>query len=523
MLLQFWKNPEFIRHRRAELRRGRATAVGLVVVLICVLTILACWASVKERYAENNGQPYQFSVLGADGRVHILPHPSIANMTTREAYSWLLLMQFGVLTFWSLLSGAQAISRERERGTWDFQRTTRLNSSELLTGKLLGEPVLAYFIFLCSAPVTLVLGIAGHVKILNIAFAYFLILVSALFIGLAGIWLSSLFESKSRGIGLIGALAMYGLFLGANGLNDSPFPGLAAFSPLTALLPLTGRIQFFPPPCATIFGGQLPWLAMSLLLYATFGAWLVLMLLRSLKQDFLEIHLLSRWEAVACCAFLNFVFYALFNPMRSPQFQKAADFSMFMAAMNGFFLFFLGLTMLSSSERLKVGEVFKLQYALSEHGLQWPWLVISAVVSYFLLVWGLLAWEKVLGLDVYTLQRAAISFSIVLLFVIRDVLFIQWCKLTSLRAPLLKGVLLLSLYYAATGVVFGVLDVSSGPSALAAANILTPAGAFEPISRILPISVLCGVVVQLMLIGFLMSAIRERGQQPSLATADASA
>src|SRR6266576_4688702 len=169
-MLQFWKNPEFIRHRRSELRRGRATAVGLVVALVCVLTILACWASEKSK-AEYSSQetiivgtitePAQAAPQSdSSGPVHrdsrnryLAGHHM--DLTAHEAYGWLLLMQFGVLTFWSLLSGAEAISRERERGTWDFQRTTRLSPATLLIGKLLGEPVLAYFIVLCSLPITL--------------------------------------------------------------------------------------------------------------------------------------------------------------------------------------------------------------------------------------------------------------------------------------------------------------------------------------------------------------------------------
>src|SRR5258708_23149730 len=42
-----------------------------------------------------------------------------------------------------------------ERKTWDFQRATRLSPAELLTGKLLGEPVLAYFIVVCCLPMAL--------------------------------------------------------------------------------------------------------------------------------------------------------------------------------------------------------------------------------------------------------------------------------------------------------------------------------------------------------------------------------
>jgi hypothetical protein len=191
---------------------------------------------------------------------------------------------------------------------------------------------------------------------------------------------------------------------------------------LTTLLPLIHRS--FPAPRPTIFGGELSWLLMTMLLFVTFGAWLVLMLLRNLKKDFQEVLLLSRWQAVGCCAFLNFVLYALFNPTHEPQLSNGVDFARFMVAMNGFIIFFLGLTMLNSLERLEVADRASLRSLFSDHGLQWPWLLISAMVSDFLLIWGLFAWERVLGFAGRTLERAAISLLIVLIFITRDVLFI---------------------------------------------------------------------------------------------------
>jgi len=342
------------------------------------------------------------------------------------------------------------------------------------------------------------------------------------FVGLANLLLSSMFESKSRGILLLGALAMLGVFLASQALADSPFPGLGAFSPLTTLLPLIH--QTFPTPSPTIFGGKLPWLAMTLLLYATFGAWIVLMLLRILKKDFREVLLLSRWQAVACCAFLNFVLYALFNPVHARG-MSGVDFALFMVAINGLIFFFLGLTMLNSPERLDVAPITSLRALFSDHGLQWPWLFLSGLVSYLLLVWGLFAWENVLGFSAQVLERAAISMLIVLLFATGDVLFIQWCKLTRLRAPLLKGMLFLCLYYASAGVIYGVMDVSSDRGASAGAtavsNVLTPAAAFNSGGGLLPASALVGIVLQLMWIAIITSAIRARVRRTVLVPAAA--
>jgi hypothetical protein len=539
MLWKFWQNPEFIRHCRSELRRSRMTTVALVVFFVCGLTILACWAAAKAQMTYYHSQalvlvePQAPSAVSAQRsnepseddaeptrNLSRDAEPTVAAVTAQKSYFPLMLMQFGMLTFWSLLSCTQGISRERERNTWDFQRTTRLAPSELLVGKLLGEPVLAYFIFLCALPVTLVTGIIGHVPFLKIVLADFVTLIAVLFIGIAGLWVSSLFENKSRGIALIAGLAIYGMFMGSTGLADSPFSGLGGFSPLTTFLPLLGRVPAILRPM--LFGGRVPWLLMTILLYVTFGAWLVLMLVRNLKKDVNEMRLLSHWQAVGCCAFLNFVLYAVLDPTRGNPFSTASDFVSFMVLINGIIFFFLGVAMLSTSERIDPESLLSARSFFSGNGLQWPWLMISAVVSYLLLIWGLYMWKGQIGFDGHLMAWGAVSMLIVLVFITRDVLFIQWCKLTRLRSPVVKGVLFLGLYYVGVAVLYSVMDVSSHSAATGLANVLTPTAAFTYNSAMVPASVVVGIVFQVMATAFLISAIRGRVQKIELLPAVAS-
>jgi hypothetical protein len=539
MLWKFWQNPEFIRHCRSELRRSRMTTVALVVFFVCGLTILACWAAAKAQMTYYHSQalvlvePQAPSAVSAQRsnepseddaeptrNLSRDAEPTVAAVTAQKSYFPLMLMEFGMLTFWSLLSCTQGISRERERNTWDFQRTTRLAPSELLVGKLLGEPVLAYFIFLCALPVTLVTGIVGHVPFLKIVLADFVTLIAALFIGVAGLWVSSLFENKSRGIALIAGLAIYGMFMGSTGLADSPFSGLGGFSPLTTFLPLLGRVPAILRPM--LFGGRVPWLLMTILLYVTFGAWLVLMLVRNLKKDVNEMRLLSHWQAVGCCAFLNFVLYAVLDPTRGNPFSTASDFVSFMVLINGIIFFFLGVAMLSTSERIDPESLLSARSFFSGNGLQWPWLMISAVVSYLLLIWGLYMWKGQIGFDGHLMAWGAVSMLIVLVFITRDVLFIQWCKLTRLRSPVVKGVLFLGLYYVGVAVLYSVMDVSSHSAATGLANVLTPTAAFTYNSAMVPASVVVGIVFQVMATAFLISAIRGRVQKIELLPAVAS-
>jgi NO-binding membrane sensor protein with MHYT domain len=54
------------------------------------------------------------------------------------------------------------------------------------------------------------------------------------------------------------------------------------------------------------------------------------------------------------------------------------------------------------------------------------------------------------------------------------------------------------------------------------ANALTPAGAFTYSNELVPVSVVVGIVIQVMATAFLVSAIRGRVQQTELVPAHAS-
>jgi hypothetical protein len=510
---RFWSNPEFARHRRAELRPVRAITVAAVVIVMCVLLAMACWS-------------YEQNLLARTAATDALQQ-DFARNTWLLFYRWLVGLQGIALTFWTLFSCAQSVSGERDRKTWDFQRTTRLTPAEILIGKLLGEPVLMYFAVLCVAPITLIAGLAGGLSVGAVISVFVSLAVTSLFLGLGGMWLSTLLESRTRGIGLIGALALYGFTLGAYGFRESGLPGLAALSPLMGIFDALGAegpgLRRIAP---VLFGHEVPWLLMTVLLCGSFGAWLAVMLIRNLKRDYQEIRPLSRWQAIGCAAFLNFLIYALLSPVDSTGmgarvgwFPDSKSVALFAVAINGLILFLMGLATLTPQERLKVWRRKRTtgESALfADDGLPWPWLGISAAVAYALMVWGLLAWDHTIPLDMHTLQTAAIQLLLVLVFVMRDVLFLQWCVLTRLRQPVVKGVLFLCLYYTASGVLAGLASVSSNDAARWVLALLTPVQAFDVDVRGLafPAATYAGLALQTGVIGVVLLAISNRLQRP---------
>src|SRR5437660_3657509 len=220
-MMPIWKNPEFVRHFRAELRTTRALTVAAVVMVIAVLIWLGCWGSRASEMAMIHQQASHLHFTAERLAEMERQSPTVVWF---DFYRILMYVQLGILTFWSLFSCAQSISGERERKTWDFQRATRLSAGELVTGKLLGEPVLAYFIVVCCLPIALLGCLLGRVRLGNIAEADLLIISGAVFLGMAGLWLSSLFESRGRGVGLIGTFGLYLIFGFIVEARESNFP-----------------------------------------------------------------------------------------------------------------------------------------------------------------------------------------------------------------------------------------------------------------------------------------------------------
>jgi len=123
-MLKFWQNPEFVRHLRSELRRTRALSVLAVVVVLCILVGLGCWAQ-RDGLISNARASAQASGHPTPAELELMEQRNPIEFW-RLYYHALMMGQVGILSFWVLFACAQSVSAERERKTWDFQRTTRL-------------------------------------------------------------------------------------------------------------------------------------------------------------------------------------------------------------------------------------------------------------------------------------------------------------------------------------------------------------------------------------------------------------
>ena len=140
---------------------------------------------------------------------------------------------------------------------------------------------------------------------------------------------------------------------------------------------------------------------------------------------------------------------------------------MFAVAWNAVFLFLIGVAALSPHEKLKVWwrkwKAGKGSY-FAPDGLPWPWLVPAAIIGYAMLAAEALGMRSAVPLGEWRLGFAAMAFGAFLVFTARDILFLQWCLLTRMKHPVMKGVLFLVLYNAAAGIVGWVVSVFAAPA-----------------------------------------------------------
>lgn len=490
-----WRNPELIRHARAELRPARMATAAVVSVLLCALIILMFY------------------------------HPGIGTTSApgdrdipKILYSLLLSIQALVLCLWSLSSCSQVIAAERSLKTFDFLRSTRLTSWELLVGMVFGVPLMAYFAVACTLPFTFILGLYAGFPLLAIAVTYLMLLLVVVVLSLAALTISMMTDRPRAGevvlLVFLVAMPAWAFMIGVGG--GSRFPGLSAILAFVGLQPL---YHVAPTPYEPItnlthvpfFGVPVPTLLVSIVLYASVGAWLLLMLVRNLKKDREDIRLLSRWQAVGLTAYLNVFVFALLDLRPSYPPVSATDVAFGYLGLNFLILYTVGLATLTPPGRLKAWCHFpasSTQFYWSEDGPPSTWMAASAVAAFLFFLLEAVVSRHFIPFSQWPVRAVAGYLFVLLVFAVRDVLFLQWCVLKGFQSPIVKGMLFLFLYYATA---FTIAGLFFHP----AIAWLTPIGAFVGAKIATPVSIAIGILLQIAASMYLVFTIRQR-LSPSL-------
>ena len=500
---ELWRNPEFVRRRRMELRPARMVIAASISTLLCLLLLLL------------------IQQMDGSAKEHVAAF-----------YTTLVFVQALVLCLTCLSACGQAISSERSLKTYDFLRTTRLTSAELLFGMIFGAPVMGYYLLACTLPFSLISGLIAGFPVPAIIVTYILMLLVAVVMSLIALTSSMVTEKPRPGELLVVLLLFGGPLVASLAAFDeySPFPAVRALLVLPGLFPLyQAQASTVAETTASFFAVQTPLLLVSVVLYASFGAWLVVALLRNLKKERNEILLLSRWQGIGFSAYLNILAFGLLDLRTArvgSKFLQAwtpEDITTGYLSLNFVILYAIGLAMLAPPERLKSWARqprHGLVSYFAEDGPSWPWMLVAAALALLVLCAEAVMGSRVVSLNQWPIGMATLRLCVLLVFSVRDLLFMQLCTLTKMKRPVASALFFLILYYVVAATIADVMTEGNGHSFFSAMQLFTPAAGFSP--TVSPLA-LAGLVPQIVVVAFLLQAIRQRLARPARFAVAASA
>ena len=145
------------------------------------------------------------------------------------------------------------LSKEESRGTLNFIRLSPKSAKSILTGKMLGVPVLLYLVGLLALPLHLWAGVSAHIP-LSLILAFYGVLVAscaffysaALLYGLVSSGLVGFKPWLGSGAVLFFLFLMTGVTMDGNMVSNTSFDWLTLFYPGTILSYLVDA-TFLPP------------------------------------------------------------------------------------------------------------------------------------------------------------------------------------------------------------------------------------------------------------------------------------
>jgi hypothetical protein len=244
MRFDFWNNPQVVSAFRVKYRRG-----GLFVTTTLYLAALTMLGVVLEYYNQT-----------------LFP-----GLRWQDNYFLALLgIQYLVSCMTAASATASSMKSEVANRTLDFQRIAALTPRQILLGKLLGEPAMAYLLAIASFPLAvwcLILGAAG-LTLPILLLIYLNLFTTMVLLGTVGlIHRLDVQEGKPAGGGggiwtMLGVLTWVGFSAGP---ALARFPWFAAAVGLLTPVPLFRGVASHTPwqPSLGFFGGHVPLLVVA--------------------------------------------------------------------------------------------------------------------------------------------------------------------------------------------------------------------------------------------------------------------
>jgi len=389
----------------------------------------------------------------------------------RNLLRGMLWIQILTLTVGGALACMQSVSREKELNTFDFQRLTRLTPLELALGKILGAPILAYFIAACFLPALLWGAILSGTRPSFLLAAMIIVLLGSFTFHALSLTISMLL---ARGLSIGGALILiYLLSVGSYpGFGDISVGRLSPFFAVD-LVGLTSWSEATNDGARLIdnfFGVHVHHFLMLVLLNLAFAAWLFLGLARNLKRDPSAYELFSARQSFAFALFINFLFVGFYRwEGKSPLESQGL-----LLVLNALLYFGLGLALLNNRDQVRRRARSLGASAAGWLAALWPApYIVTGLATVGLLGSLLYASNPVKGEWSWSLALFRVAF--VAVWISRDVIYLQWANLTRIKRPLVMGFIFLLVYYACMGMLIAAASPAPGKGWLAA--IFLPGGA----------------------------------------------
>jgi hypothetical protein len=440
--MSLFSNPEFIRNVRGQLRVSKVVATVVICGAVSLVLGLSFWAQ------------HATAPLGPNN-------------------SWMILLKVTIFLQALVLSAGggiaclNAIHKEKEQNTFDFQRVTRLTPLELTLGKLFGSPVLTYVVFVCFLPLALFAAKMGRAKLSFVVAAYAVLIAGALAFNALGLLISlvTVRGSHSAAILFLLVLLLVGASQGDGGIGMFR---LGSVSPFFAAVVVEDGWNV-PHAVATddhrvevrdvFFGQSMSHLAVLLALDLVFVFWVLLAVVRNVKRDPNYYELYSPFQAVALAVFINFLLVGFFNWRTATPIDDEA----LLLTLNMIVFFGLGLALLRNRERmrrfLRSREVFQDRWI--EFAWPAPLLIAGALITAGMIVAGT---AKERDAQVYwSAGFAVVRALFFVIWIVRDVQYLQWMSLRRGKHPLVMGVLYQLIFYACVAALLGAAGVLREP------------------------------------------------------------
>ncbi len=466
-MIPLWKNPEFIRNCRAQLRPRR---LALVASIVAALSLVVGYA-LSQANSTGWGRAYLVAVL----------------------YAQILTLFLG-----GGVACSRAISQEREQNTFDYQRVTQLTSLEIALGKLFGAPAISYFATFCMFPAALVGDVAANIPIGRLLTAYLLIFTGAIAFHSVALFVSLCTSKSAGGITGVWGVGLVVVFFLVSSASEASrmFLELGSLGPGAAVefalhgswdveaptAPIMGHAYAGSAWTDVFFGIPLHHVPVLLVLYLTFTAWCLLPLARNLKRDPALLELFSPAQSVGLLAYINLIlvgFYVTDRPAFGLQREYGAPllsvtFGFFLVA-NMTLLCVLGMVLLRNREQSR-----RLAHRRGASGFDWreaAWPAMYILAGAACAAALFLARFARPGVFKNDLDAGFAVFVSVLLLatLLRDLCFLQWMNMRRSRRPLMQGIILLWVFYFCGGILLAMARFSK-PVHTAFMAIVSPWG-----------------------------------------------